>query len=380
MSLLPGTAVALSGGGAPAMGLCAGFGLAWELFLVSHSIRDFEHFSGVSAGAVPAAYWAAGLDPIDIVRGYFGHRTPVLPFTAADIYAPNWRELRPLLAKLPSSMSRAVGRFLGRGNGSSNGGSSVDLLRSLLPTSVFVSDRMAEVVRKNLASRGVTHFKDLQRRLSVRVLDVRSGRPVVCGHGGDERMPIALAVQGSMSFPIYFNPVQMDVGEPGILALDGGATGTTFEVQAFGQKDIVLVLDATQDMKHSGILDLIDAGETVLRHLLRQRNAEEIAEFTNQNPKTHVVHFDIGEAARGRGFISFTDAIALTREGFEATRDQVAADFDYLSMIFGRHGVVLNPEMGKLRFDDVIAHGHEIKAELRRRLLGGTPARAAPAA
>jgi hypothetical protein len=104
-----------------------------------------------------------------------------------------------------------------------------------------------------------------------------------------------------------------------------------------------------------------------IRTLLHDRNTLEISEYMNSHRGTHVLYFSLGDVARGCGFLSYADAQTAVRLGFEATRDRLAAELDYLEMIFRPRGVVLNADIGRISFEEAVAHGQEHKRAQKER-------------
>jgi hypothetical protein len=354
--------MALSAGGIPAVGLTFGFTLAWDFLLLSHSATDIEHFSGVSAGSIPGAYLASGISPIEAVQVHLGMPGKVKPFQRQHLYVPNLDGLGGALQLLPR-MAALFGRSLGRRDLEA----AFTALRSVLPSSILVSRRLGALVRENLQPRCGDHFDRLARRLSIRAFDARSGRPLMCGQGGDMEVPVSQAVVASLTIPTVFDPVRMKVNGGDVLALDGMVAGAAFELATFGTRDVVIILDAMPASRTArDQVDLLEAAQLALMHVFQSINRKEISEFVNHHRTTHILYFALGDIP-DMSSMSFAASTNGLRLGFERARDQIAAQFDYIDFIFRPRGVVLNPEIGRLGFDEAIRGGQALKASLLRK-------------
>jgi hypothetical protein len=171
-----------------------------------------------------------------------------------------------------------------------------------------------------------------------------------------------------MAHPVLYGTLRMRAGGKEVLALDGGSAEATFELRSFGAKEVVIILDATWQARAKGErIDLLEAAQLALENRLHLQNREEMTAFVNRNRQTHVLYFGLGSELRDESLASYQQAQAALKHGFELTRDRLAAELDYLDMIFRPRGVTLLPEIGEVRFEEAVSGGAAFKEALRRR-------------
>lgn len=362
---LKGVGLALSGGGATGAGTMLGFAAALDLFLLSHDVTDLESYSGVSAGAILAAYFAAGISPHDLVRAHAGPPPHAcVPFRQSDLYV-NWGEI----AGTPFRVLRAAGRALRRGNGTN--GAAADL--GVLPSGLVRNDRLAEVLRRNLEGRGANDFRKLGARLSLTFCDLLRNERVVCGNapGQCDEIPVHEAVIASAAIPGVFTPRRLRWGDRTMLCVDGGSTGASMNLRdvAFDGLDVLIAYSDVDypALEEIGHASLVAISGLVLRMALNQGTTSDVAAFVDAHPRTHVVLFETPPGSGSSLRLSVAAGIAAARRAFDATRRKLAEDADYLAFALEGRGVRLNPEIASVRFEDVRLRGRAVKEDLRRR-------------
>lgn len=364
MARLPGIGLTLSGGGLGGAGSMLGVGAALELFLLSHDVRDFEMFAGISAGALVAAHFAAGYSALDGVRAYFTHeRSTMMPVRPRDFYFPNWRELRDVPARALRALVRGVRRRLGNGDGEE------PPILGVLPSGPLRADRIGAVLKRNLERAGANDFRQLGCRLTVAFYDLLTSERVVCGNGPGEvdDVPIHEAVLASAAIPGIFAPRRLRIRGRPALAVDGGTAGVSLDVRGAEGLEVLFAYNNAdyaelKEIEHASAFKVLGLS---LDLLFNQRNLDEIATFIDAHPTRHVITFDA--APNGGGMVSYEALLTMARATFERTRRRLAAEMDYLALILEPRGVRLNAEIADARFEDIVAKGYALKDEIRRR-------------
>ncbi|HXS23939.1 MAG TPA: patatin-like phospholipase family protein, partial [Gemmatimonadales bacterium] len=157
----------------------------------------FQHLVGTSAGAIVAAFLAAGYSAQEILE-----ISRQLDFTQFLDPAPRW---------LPRPLAVLWGacRYWG----------------------AYRGDRFLEWLREMLLAKGVRTFADLgPEQLRIVASDISRGRMVVfpdeASYYGIEpaQFEVALAVRASTAIPLFFRPVILKVREEPAYLVDGGLT------------------------------------------------------------------------------------------------------------------------------------------------------------
>ncbi len=384
MSRLEGVGLTLSGGGISGSGAIWGFASALDLFLLSHEVTGFSSYTGVSAGACIASLLASGVSPHDVISWHCGRRpSPYIPLRPRDIGLPNWGEWARVPLRIGQALGRAVVRLL-RGRTAGRGPRSM----GVLPSGLFRNDGIAAFLRANLERAGCDDFRTLPCRLRVIFYDLLQNERVVCGSGPDEvaDIPIHEAATASAAIPGIYTPRRIRAGGRTMLGVDGGVGGVTIAADGADASDVLIAYNDADysvqaDVEHTSAVAVLSLS---LRLLFNQRNTAELARFIDSHPGHHVLVFQSSplESAglTSPGPLSYGDALRAFKASFERTRDRLAREIDYLALVFEGRGARVNPEIAKVRFEEVVEKGRAVKADLRRRHGIAPGAEAIPAA
>jgi NTE family protein len=223
---------------------------AFDRFLGSTRVNDFDMFMGISAGAFIAAPIAGGLPPSELVEAFVGEPTRMPRFRMSDFYYPNFAEFwaRPAaaVADLARMGPRATGRLL-RGLPELVGplarrtrdfladpgletaeALAAPVLETLadpdartygwLPSGIFDNRRIEAYVRESLERNGIPNdFRQLKlsrgKSLYIGATNINTAQGAVFGHDEDHSVTISEAVQASTAIPGFFRPAR--IGPPG---------------------------------------------------------------------------------------------------------------------------------------------------------------------
>ncbi len=223
---------------------------AFDRFLGSTRVNDFDMFMGISAGAFIAAPIAGGLPPSELVEAFVGEPRRMPRFRMADFYYPNFGELwsRPVagLSELAKMGPRATGRllrslpelvapltararaFLAEPGLETAEALAAPVLEALadpdpqpfgwLPSGLFDNRRIEAYVRESLERNGIPNdFRQLKlsrgKSLYIGATNINTAQGAVFGHDEDHSVTISEAVQASTAIPGFFRPAR--IGPPG---------------------------------------------------------------------------------------------------------------------------------------------------------------------
>lgn len=351
---LPRVSLALSSGGYGGAGGMGGFLAALDLFLGSHPVTAIGHFTGVSAGSIIASFLAAGISPLDLVRSLSGRDDGgVRGWRPADLYRPNLAELGPAAARAARAALARIG--LGARREGEIG---------LLPSGVLSADGIVDNLRDNLARRGVTRFSDLHRRLGVIFYDVLTNTRVVAGNGpGENDLPIADAVAASAAIPGVFPPRRIELRDRVVLGVDGGTGGYRIGVRDLDDVDLVIAFNNAGFAPLEGRVAHVSAPTVIgmsLQLASNQSNIDEIASWMDAHPEAHAWVFqppprDLGST------LSYAQIFEAARECYGLAQRWLREHLDYFGTVLANHGVRVDPDFDRVRFEDVVARGSDLK-------------------
>lgn len=352
---LPRVSLALSSGGFGGAGGMAGFLSALDLFFGARPVTAIGHYTGVSAGSIIASFLAAGISPLDLVKTLSGAAdNEVRGWRPADLYRPNLAELAPTAARALRAALRRLG--LGAEPAGEIG---------VLPSGVLSLDGVVANARDNLARRGVTRFSDLSRRLGIIFYDVLSNTRVVAGNGpGEIDLPIAEAIAASAAIPGVFPPRRIDLGDRSVLGVDGGTGGYRIGVRDLDDVDLVIAYNHAGFAPVEGRVHHVSAPAVVgmsLQLSVNQSNIDEIASWIDAHPEAHAWVFQ-PPPRQLSSTLSYAGIFEGARECYELAQRWLGEHLDYFGTVLGNHGVTVDPDFARVRFDDVVAHGSAVKA------------------
>ena len=126
-------ALCLAGGGIEGMFYEIGVLRALDAALDGRAVSEFDVFSGISAGAVIAAFLANGVRPAEIADALHGHESRIAPVTRAMLFDPNLAEVARRVGGAVADMMR--GRWLT---------SPIDSAMKAAPNASFSGDKLRE--------------------------------------------------------------------------------------------------------------------------------------------------------------------------------------------------------------------------------------------
>ena len=204
------TALILAGGGITGVVYEIGALHALDQYLGdAFTIADFDLIIGLSAGAFVGSFLANGVTP-EAMFGALRHdpRAPIAPFPKWDVFRPNLGEFLERVIALPRTLALNAIKTLRKAT--LGGNPYVSVFDEILPSGLFVNDRVEGYLRQSLHRLGRTNdFRQLRRQLYVIATELDTGDRVVFGDETHDHVPISKAVQASTAIPLFYRPVRI---------------------------------------------------------------------------------------------------------------------------------------------------------------------------
>src|SRR6476659_2219407 len=353
------TALVLGGGGFTGGVYEIGALRALDLLSVNRSVNQFDIYVGTSAGSLIAALAANGITPEQMMRIVNNQvPTPFRDINLDMLLRPNYKEYAAKAIQLPLHLL-GVARSLGRSLGSF---STVDLaiaIADALPSGLYTGSGIEEYVRTVLADPDRTDdFRLLQNELYLAATDLDTCERIVLGAEGWDDVPISSAVRASTALPMVYEPHRVKDRE----LVDGGIVSTTnldIAVEA-GAKFIVVVNplvpyvnDFTREIptlfgtrtRRISDMGFPKIGYQTFKLLAYQRLHEMAESWKERYPGVDIILIEPepdDELMFQTNLLNSASRIAVARHGFTSVTQKLAARYDELREVSGRHGIQIS--------------------------------------
>jgi predicted acylesterase/phospholipase RssA len=216
----PKAALVLAGGGITGGVYELGVLSALDDFIVKGGRSgEFDHYVGISAGSMVAAFLANGISVDELSGAILGTGDEGLLLRREDIYSfrfsPFLRAAWAFLRHTPAIVRhlRSTGQRVTFLN-------TIAYLQQFLPPGIFSNANLERYMRRALSSKGRSNdFRELRRDLSIVAVEADLAERWIFGAGGVQDVSISKAIQASSAIPVFFEPVR--IGEH--LFIDGAA-------------------------------------------------------------------------------------------------------------------------------------------------------------
>ncbi len=203
---------------------------------------EFDHYVGISAGSMVAAFLANGVPVEELSGAILGTGDAGLLLRREDIYSfrvsPFLRAAWEFLLHTPAILRhlRKTGQRVTILN-------AISYLQEFLPPGVFTNDNLERYMSRALSAKGRSNdFRNLRRDLSIVAVEADSAERWIFGSGGVEEVPISKAIQASSAIPVFFEPVR--IGDHHFI--DGGAERVEhLDIALAGGARLVLLINPT---------------------------------------------------------------------------------------------------------------------------------------
>jgi predicted acylesterase/phospholipase RssA len=402
----PKIALVLAGGAVSAGAFKTGGLKALNDYLDGRRITDLDIYVGLSAGSFLSAYLASGITPDEMLRVFDGTSTKVDQLRPIDFFSPNLNEFfsRPaklvydLCAFLPGlgvdfarglpgltgAMGKSARRFAKAPTYSNFEALMTRLIehvapkRSMpaitnhLPSGFFDNANIEHWVRRSFERIRVPNdfqafVRKTGRRLYITACDLDTAERAIFGADENSEVTISQAVQASSAMPIFYKPARMN----GIDYVDGGVRHTAnIDIAIEKGADLIICynpfrpflnrVDSEQGRTRyfSEGRYLSDRGmkvvvNQVFRTLLHSRLKLGIQRYiADDRFRGDIVLLEPRE--RDANFfalnpLAFWKRSEAVRHGFESVRQSIEQNYDQLSGVFGKYGLVLDREAAQRR-------------------------------
>jgi NTE family protein len=381
------TALVMGGGGFTGGVYEIGALRALDLLAVDRSVNQFDVYVGTSAGAMIAALAANGVTPEQMMRAV-NDQGPQ-PFRDVDfgmLLRPNYREFLSRGVRLPFHLAGVL-RTLGRSLPSL---STMDLaiaLAELLPSGLYSGSGIEEYMRTTLSDPDRTDdFRELGSELYLAATDLDTCERIVLGGEGWDDVPISSAVRASASLPMVYAPAKLKDRE----LVDGGIVSTTnLDIAVDSGAKLIIVVnplvpyvnDYSKEIptlfgtrtRRVSDMGFPKIGYQTFKLLAYQRLHELATHWREKYPGVDIVLIEPDaddELMFQTNILTYRSRLEVARHGFQSVTVKLAADYEELREIAGRHGL----EISATRVRKVVRHFAADKEKTRawRRILEQT--------
>jgi NTE family protein len=370
------TALVLGGGGFTGGVYEIGALRALDLLAVDTTVNQFDVYVGTSAGALIAALAANGVTPEQMMRVVNDQIPQPFGDVSLDmLLRPNYREFISRGLRLPLHVVGVL-RELGK---SLPAVSPVDLaiaLADLLPSGLYTGSGIEEYVREALSDPDRTDdFRELGCELYLAATDLDTCERIVLGGPGWDDVPISAAVRASAALPMVYQPTRLKDRE----LVDGGIVSTTnldIAVEAGAKLIIVVnplvpyVNDFTKEIptlfgtrtRRVSDMGFPKIGYQTFKLLAYQRLHEVARGWRERYPGVDIVLIEPDtddELMFQTNILNYRSRLQVARHGFQSVTVKLAADYENLREVAGRHGI----EISATRVRKVVRHFKAEKGE-----------------
>jgi predicted acylesterase/phospholipase RssA len=349
------TALILAGGGIT--GVVYEIGALHALdqhFGEGFSIADFDMIIGLSAGAFVGSFLANGIMPEAMFAALRQEsNAPIAPFPKWDVFRPNFGEFFERALALPRTLALNMFKKLRQVAG---GNPYVSVFDEILPSGLFVNDRVESYLRNNFHRLGRTNdFRQLRRRLYVVATELDTGDRIIFGDEGHDHVPISKAVQASTAIPLFYRPVRIGRRD----YVDGAMRKTLHADIAIakGAKLIVCinpVVPLRNDIEREAVPLFEGKGRylrekgfgyiawQMLRVLLHSRIELGLERYKRLHPDVDIIIIEPRMDDYRMFFHNIMDyeaRVPLAKHGRDTVMAHLSEHFDEYAATFARHGI-----------------------------------------
>lgn len=348
----PRVGLALAGGGPLGAVYEIGALAALEESIEGLDLNDAAIYVGISAGGIIAAGLANGITPHEMCRLFVESDTchgKEEMFKPEILLRPAWEEFGIRTAAFPILLISGLYHYLRRG-GKSSMASSLERLKSALPTGILSGEGIHEFMQQAFSVKGRTNdFRELRRRLIIVATDLDSGEPVRFGQPDYEHVPISRAAQASAAVPGLFPPVEID----GRYYVDGALRKTLHASIALDEEvDLVLCLNPivpynarslhpAGKVAQGGLLSVLSQS---LRAIIHSRVEIGLANYSVKYPDSDILLIEPSTEDADMFFtnlFSYTSRRRMCENAYQNTRMMLWQRRKQIGPMLERHGLRL---------------------------------------
>lgn len=354
-------ALALSGGGITGWLYEIGSLTALDDFLEEgFSVRDFDIYIGVSAGATAAALIANNVSPEEIFYANLGQKESPYYFKRGDIFSLAVGEIFRSLGRLAKSIFPIMKYYI-KTNEDIYLTDLLDLLQECQPTGFYTLEPFERYLTRIMGEKNLADsFIKLKKELYIPATDLDTGRYTIFGDGDDKDVPIPKAIIASSAVPVFFCPVTIkgrDYIDGGVgriplfdIAIDKGANLTIVinpVVHLFNDRKIACI--PTIGGKCAGIKEkgFSNIADQAMKINTESRFYFAMKRYQYQYPKASfclITPKSTETMIFMQSFLGIKDRVKIIRFGYTSTVETLIEDFDKLKDCFIKHGISVSKE------------------------------------
>lgn len=317
-------------------------------FLVGRTVNDFDIYVGTSCGSFVASCLANRITPEEMMASLAGERVEGFRFHRSDILRLNTVEAIGKLLRLPWECLSLLYR-------SARNLSPLPLsdiyyrAMRLLPSGIYDSDSIDEVLSQIFRPPRCNDFKKLARELCVAVTDLQSSHLRVFSAEDCQGVTISRAVAASTAIPIVYRPVRIG----GRDYVDGGLTDTMHVDVAIrrGAKLLICInplVPYVNDGRGEGAghhvfnLGFPFVGKQVVRTILASRVAYDLRLLRRRRPDVDVILIQPSEHDFRMFYnpiMKYATRVEVAVHGFTSACRALSQDFHHHRDVLRRHGM-----------------------------------------
>ena len=315
-------------------------------------LTEAEIYVGVSAGAIIAAGLANGVTPHEMCRLFIesdvdgADDTP--QFKPENLLRPAFSEYRKRWQSVPDLVAASMFHYA---RNRKSLASSFERMKEALPSGFFSGDAIGDFLKASFNRPGRSNdFRKLRRQLVVVATDLDTGKAVLFGEPGWDKVPISTAVQASAAVPGLFPPVEID----GHHFVDGALRKTMHASIALDRGvELLLCVNAivpynagmevgSHKLASGGLLDVMSQ---TLRSILHSRLETGLANYRISHPDADILLFQPSEDDAEMFFtniFSYNNRRRMCEQAYQNTRLMLWQQRAELAPKLARHGMQLN--------------------------------------
>ncbi len=354
-------ALALSGGGITGWLYEIGSLTALDDFLEEgFSVRDFDIYIGVSAGATAAALIANNVSPEELFLVNLGQKQSAYYFERKDIFGLAWVEIVRSLGRLAKNIVPVI-KYYFKTNEEVYFMDLLDLFQECQPGGFYTLEPFEKYLTRLLKENGLSDsFAGLTKELYIPATDLDTGRYTVFGDDDNKDVPIPRAIIASSAVPIFFCPVTVkgrDYIDGGVgriplfdVAIDKGARLTILinpVVHLNNDREKVCIPTIggkCARIKEKGFATIADQAmkiNTESRFYLAMKRYQyqyPDVSFCMIAPKSTETMIFM------QSFLGIKDRVKIIRFGYTSTAETLIEEYERLKECFMKHGVSVSKE------------------------------------
>lgn len=316
---------------------------------------DFDVFTGVSAGSLPATATAVGMRPQRAIEAIMADDPEAFHIRRKDIYRFSFVDYGAEVLKFFWTLFYITYLKI---NFSGEAPSYFWGLKDSLPSGLFSLRYYESWIRKTFEKNNLPRFfNQISKELYIPAYDLDSCQRVVFGVDPWRNVSVSKAIAASSAIPIFFQPFEID----NRFLIDGGLGGNAhLDLSSSAGADLMILINPMVPIRND--LDRVkirtvfeergrirDKGFTyvfdqAMRNELRLRVRSAVNLFGYQNPDADVLVIEPDDDDPTMFLFNpmeFESRKQIVQYGYDLTRQKLRQNSELWKRTLDRHGIVL---------------------------------------